>query len=299
MAVTTQTTPTARSTVAPAARAGREPRRYVGMILTYVVLILIALIIILPLLWMLSTSFKPKAQFFTRDIQWIPLTWTLANYQSLFSLKSIPIARWFLNSLVLSSIVTVLTLLVNSMAAYAYARLSFRGRNGIFAAMLATLFLPGMMFLVPNFLTVARLGWLNNWLGIIVPALAGIFGIFFLRQFFEGIPRELDEAAEIDGATIWQTYWRIILPLARPALATLAVITFLASWNDFLWPLLVLQDRNLLTLAPGLSLLKGAYTSEYGQMMAGSVIVAAPVLLIYLLLQRFIVASVATTGLKG
>jgi multiple sugar transport system permease protein len=140
---------------------------------------------------------------------------------------------------------------------------------------------------------------LNNYAGVIFPGLAGVFGVFFLRQFFESLPKELEEAAQIDGASTFQTFYKVALPLAKPALATLGIITFLGSWNDFLWPLLILKDRAMLTLPPGLRTLQGAYTSEYGQMMAGAAITAIPVLLLYLLLQRYIVESVATTGLKG
>jgi multiple sugar transport system permease protein len=155
------------------------------------------------------------------------------------------------------------------------------------------------MFLVPNFLTIAGLGLLNNWGGVIIPALAGVFGVFFLRQFFESIPKELEEAAAIDGANKFETFYKVVLPLAKPALATLGILTFLGSWNDFLWPLLILRDTKLQTLPPGLRTLQGAYTSEYGLMLAGAVIVAVPVLIIYIALQRFVVQSVASTGLKG
>jgi len=274
-------------------------RKRLQLALRYAILIVIALIILVPLVWMLSTSFKPKSQWFAREVEWIPRTFTLENYTKIFSSPSTPIGRWFLNSILLASITTVLTLFTASLAAYAYARLEFPGRKVIFAIMLSTLFLPGVMFLVPNFLTVFRLGLLNTYPGVFLPALAGVFGVFFLRQFFETIPKELEEAAHMDGATIFQTFWQIVLPLARPALATLSVITFLASWNDFLWPLLILKDRALQTLPPGLRTLQGAYTSEYGQMMAGSAIAAVPVLVLYLFMQRYIVESVATTGIKG
>lgn len=274
-------------------------RKRLQLALRYAILIVIALIILVPLVWMLSTSFKPKSQWFAREVEWIPRTFTFENYAKIFSSPSTPIGRWFLNSILLASITTVLTLFTASLAAYAYARLEFPGRKVIFAIMLSTLFLPGVMFLVPNFLTVFRLGLLNTYPGVFLPALAGVFGVFFLRQFFETIPKELEEAAHMDGATIFQTFWQIVLPLARPALATLSVITFLASWNDFLWPLLILKDRALQTLPPGLRTLQGAYTSEYGQMMAGSAIAAVPVLVLYLFMQRYIVESVATTGIKG
>jgi len=276
-----------------------ERRITVARILTYVLMILLALIFMLPLLWMLSTSLKPKAQLFAPVIQWIPQTFSLESYQKILANPAVPIGRWFVNSLIVSLAVTALILIIDSLAAYAYARMEFPGKNLIFGLLLSTLFLPGMMFLVPNFLTINNIHLLNNYLGVIIPGLAGVFGVFFLRQFFQTIPKDLEEAAVIDGANVFQTFLMIILPLAKPALATLAVITFLASWNDFLWPLLVLQQADMLTLPPGLRTLQGAYTSEYGQMMAGAVIAAVPVLIIYIALQRYIVQSVASTGIKG
>ena len=277
----------------------RPPGRALRLVGIYIVLILVALIILIPLLWLLSTSLKPKNELFTNTIQWIPITPTLDNYTRLFANQQTPVGRWFLNSLAIASITTLLVLAVDSLAAYAYARMQFPGRNILFGIMLLTLFLPGFMFIIPNFLTVNFLGLINNWGAVILPGLAGVFGVFFLRQFFEGIPKELEEAAEIDGANRFQVFYQIVLPLSRPALATLGIITFLASWNDFLWPLLVLKDRQIQTLPPGLSTLQSAYTSDYGLIMAGAVVVAIPVLILYTLLQRYIVQSVASTGLKG
>ena len=268
-------------------------------VVMYLVLTLIALIIILPLLWMLSTSLKPKSEWFLPQVYWIPRTFTLDNYENILNNPSLPIVRWFMNSLFVSTVFTVLVLIIDSAAGYAYARMEFPGRRFLFGFLLATLFLPGIMFLVPNFLTVSTLGLLNSYAGVIVPGLAGVFGVFFMRQFFESIPRELEEAAYIDGANRVQTFFYVALPLSKPAMATLGIITFLASWNDFLWPLLILKDRALLTLPPGLRTLQGAYTSEYGQMMAGAVITSIPVLILYILLQRYIVESVQTAGLKG
>lgn len=268
-------------------------------LMIYGVLIAIALLIILPLLWMLSTSFKPKAEWFLPQIHWLPRTFTWDNYDKILNNPSLPVERWFLNSLLISTLTTALVLTVDSIAAYAYARMEFFGKRVLYGMLLATLFLPGMMFLVPNFLTVANLNLLNSYAGVIMPSLAGVFGIFFMRQFFESLPKELEEAAYIDGATRIQTFFRIALPLSKPALATLGIITFLSSWNDFLWPLLILKERHLQTLPPGLRTLQGAYTSEYGQMMAGAVITSIPVLLLYLVLQRYVVQSVQTAGLKG
>jgi multiple sugar transport system permease protein len=274
-------------------------RKILGRIAIYAMMVLVAIIIIVPLIWMFSTSLKLKSQLFTQQIYWIPKVFTLDNYQRILGNPTTPIARWFINTLIVSSITTVVVLTVDALAAYAYARLEFPGRRILFGLLLATLFLPGVMFLVPNFVTVTQLGMLNQFSGVIIPAIAGVFGVYFMRQFYMTIPKELEEAAYIDGASIFQTFVQVILPLTKSALATLAVITFLASWNDFLWALLVLKERAMQTLQPGLRTLQGAYTSEYGLMMAGAVIVAVPVLLIYIFLQRYVVQSVATTGLKG
>ncbi|MEW5870044.1 MAG: carbohydrate ABC transporter permease [Chloroflexota bacterium] len=271
----------------------------ISRILIYTTLVVTTLIIIIPMIWMFSTSFKLKSQLFTKEIYWIPKVITLENYTKILNNPSTPIGRWFMNSLIVASVTTVLKLIIDSLAGYAYARMQFPGRKQIFGLLLATLFLPGVMFLVPNFVTVTKLGMLNKFSGVIIPALASVFGVYFMRQFFESIPKELEEAAEIDGANRLQIFTKIALPLAKPALATLAVIEFLGSWNDFLWALLVLKDRAAQTLQPGLRTLQGAYTSEYGLMMAGAVIVALPVLVLYVFLQRYIVQSVATTGLKG
>lgn len=295
MAVTTP----GRVSTPRTSRLGYRNRQLLARIAIYAILVIFALLFLMPLLWMLSTSFKPKSQWFTRELYWIPKTFTLQNYTILLSNSTTPIFRWFVNSLGVGVVVTTLILLIDSLAAYAYARMEFRGRKALFALLLSTLFLPGIMFLVPNFLTIYRLGLLNNYAGVIIPGLAGVFGVFFLRQFFETIPKDLEEAAQIDGASQLQTFFRVVLPLAKPAMATLGIITFLGSWNDFLWPLLILKDRTLQTLPPGLRTLQGAYTSEYGQMMAGAVIAAVPVLILYVALQRYIVQSVATTGLAG
>ena len=298
MATISATSDTVKTEHKAAAEVAPRPK-LLRLIPTYILLIFVSLLFVLPMLWMLSTSLKPKREWFSQTIEWIPKTFTLENYQKIFANSQTPIGSWFLNSLIIATVVTALVLLVDSLAAYAYARMEFPGRKAIFGLLLATLFLPGIMFLVPNFVTVASLGLLNNFAGVILPALAGVFGVFFLNQFFQSIPKELEEAAAIDGANRFQVFYKLVLPLSTSALATLGIITFLASWNDFLWPLLVLKDRSLQTLPPGLRTLQGAYTSEYGLMMAGAVIVAIPVLIIYVLLQRFIVASVASTGLKG
>jgi multiple sugar transport system permease protein len=269
-----------------------------GRVLLYTVLILFALFFLLPLLWMIVTALKPSAEWLRPN--WIPENPTLGNFTAILSNPSLPIMRWFLNSTLIATIFTALVLILDALAGYAYARMEFPGRNLLFGLLLATLVMPGLMFLVPNYITIANLGGLNTYWGVLVPGLAGVFGVFFMRQFFQNLPRELEEAAIIDGANPWTIFFRIALPLSIPALSTLGIITYLASWNDFLWPLLIVGNDPLKqTLPVGLAKLQGAYVFQYGQLMAGAVIAALPVLILYLMLQRYIVESVASSGLKG
>jgi multiple sugar transport system permease protein len=283
----------------PALDAPRPAHRRLtaGGIARYIVLMLIGLFFALPLLWMFSTALKPFQEWLQPN--WIPQQPTLENFSSIFSDPSVPVYRWFLNSLVIAVLFTGLTLAIASMAAYAYARLEFPGRQLIFGMLLATLVMPGLMFLIPNYLMISRLGWLDTYQGVIAPGLSSVFSVFFLRQFFLSIPRELEEAARIDGASTWTTFLRVALPLAGGGLATLAVLNFMSSWNDFLWPLLILTEREGQTLPAGLATLQGQYTFDYGKLMAGAAVTAVPVLVLYIFLQRYIVRSVAMTGLKG
>ncbi len=283
----------------PVERTSSSPAgsKLIGRIAVYAVLILIALFFVMPIVWMFSTALKPFVE--TLQMTWIPKEPTVQNFRDIFSDPSIPVLRWFVNSLAIATIFTLLVLIVDSLAGYAYARLDFPGRNALFGLLLATLVMPGIMFLIPNFITVARIGWLNTYQGVMGPGLAGVFGVFFLRQFFQGVPKELEEAAYIDGAGLWTTFFRVSLPLAKGALATLAIITFLHSWNDFLWPLLVMNVRERQTLPVGLATIQGQYTFDYGKLMAGAAVTAIPVLILYTLLQRYIVQSVAMSGLKG
>jgi multiple sugar transport system permease protein len=270
-------------------------------VLLYAVLILIALFFVLPLLWMLSTAFKAESAVITdRDIAlgFVPSEPTFANFEFIFGSRDTPVIRWMINSFVVSGVGTVLTLILTSLSAYAFARIDFPFKNVLFSILIATLLLPGVMFLVPQFLLIDILGLFNSYPALILPGLAGVFGIFFMRQFFLGIPVELEEAAYVDGANRFRTFWSVVLPLAGPALATLAVITFLAYWNDYLWPLIVCQGEGC-TLPAGLRTFQGAYTAQYGLLMAGATMAAIPVLIIYIVAQRWIVQSVASAGVKG
>jgi multiple sugar transport system permease protein len=287
------------ASTAPADRVGSGPAgvSIVSRILLYTVLVLFGFFFILPLAWMFVTAIKP----FQEQLQanWIPQAPTFANFRSIFTDPTVPAIRWFFNSLGIASAFTALVLFVDSLAGYAYARMEFPGRNLLFGLLLATLVMPGLMFLVPNYITISGLGLLNNYAGVILPGLAGVFGVFFMRQFFQGIPKELEEAARIDGAGTFTTFFQVVLPLAKGALATLGVITFMASWNDFLWPLLIMNRRELQTLPVGLATLQGQFTFDYGVLMSGAAVTAIPVLLIYIFLQRFIVQSVAMSGMGG
>ena len=282
-------------TVAGSRRRFRFP---LGTIVLYVVLTLIALVFVLPLIWMLSTALKPESQVFT-DRGFIPQNPTLDNFlQILTASGNTPVFRWLINSFIVSISGTVLTLLLTSLSAYAFARIDFRGKNLLFTLLISTLLLPGVIFLVPQFLLIDQLGLYNTIPAFILPGLAGVFGVFFMRQFFLGIPVEIEEAAYVDGANRLKTFWSIILPLSGPALATLGVITFLAFWNDYLWPLIVCRGAGC-TIPPGLRNLQGQYTAEYHLLMAGAVLAAIPVLLLYVVAQRWIVQSVTSAGVKG
>ncbi len=264
----------------------------------YLTLILFALFFLLPLLWMVVTAFKPFEEWLNPN--WIPVNPTLENFTSIFNDESLPVVNWFFNSLLIASLFTAAILILDSLAGYAYARLEFAGKNLLFGLLLATLVMPGIMFLIPNYLTVARLGWIGDIQGVIAPGLSGVFGVFFMRQFFQSLPRELEEAAYIDGAGIFRTFWSVILPLSKGPIITLGIITFLTSWNDFLWPLLILGgDRQALTLPVGLATLQGQYTFDYGKLMAGALVLTVPVLILYAIFQRYIIRSISMTGIKG
>jgi len=212
--------------------------------------------------------------------------------------EEIPIARWFGNSVFISSSVAFLVVFVDSLAAYGLARLNLPGKKWVFAIIVATLMVPGQILLVPVYLILNRLGWLDSPLALIIPAGAGAFGVFLLHQFFLGIPRELEEAAALDGCSRLGIYWRVVLPLSRPVLATLGIFTFVGSWNDFLGPLVFLDSVDKYTLPVGIALFQTSYYTEYGLTLAASVLCTLPVLIVFLIFQRQIIQGVALTGLK-
>jgi multiple sugar transport system permease protein len=260
---------------------------------------LLALLFLTPLLWMASTSLKSTAEVSQADLTFLPQDPTTEGYEKILGAPQTPVEQWFLNSMIAATGQTLLVLVVATMAAYALARLSFPGKRIITAVVLATLFVPPISLLIPNYVIVSNLGWLDSLTAVIVPGAAGAFGVFFLRQFFLSLPVELEEAALLDGASRWKIYLTIIVPLSRPALATLALLTFLANWNDFLWPLYVLFSPERLTIQPGLSTLQSAYTTDYATILAGGAIASIPVLILFLVSQRFVIEGIARGGLKG
>lgn len=283
------------------------PRRWhpkLGDVLTYVILIVLAIFFIAPIVWMISTSLKAGAEVFT-DTGWIPQNPSLTNFETIFG-SDFPVISWFVTSLLTSTIGTFLVIVLTSMSGYAFARMDFPGKRILFSLLIATLLLPSVMFLVPQFLIILQIGNVVPAIGLasipayMLPHLAAVFGVFFMRQFFQAIPFEIEEAAYVDGASRFKTFRSVVLPLAGPALATLGVITFLAIWNDYLWPLVNCTfDSNACTLQAGLVNFQGQYSAEYGLLMAGTVVAAVPVLIFYVLAQRFVIQSVASAGVKG
>ncbi len=263
----------------------------------YLLLIISAVIMIVPFLWMLSTSLKGTQYILDPVPQLIPNPVVSDSYTRLFDLY--PVGRWIFNSLLVAALATGGQLLSCSMAAYAFARIRFRGSNLLFLLYLATMMVPFQVTVTPLFILMRNLGWVNTYQSMILPQIFSAFGTFLLRQSFQTIPRELEESAFLDGASHLTVYRKIILPLARPALATLAVFAFMGSWNAFLWPLFVVNDPNLMTLPVGLSLLRGRYLTEWNLVMAGSVITIVPMLIVYIFAQKYLVKGFVMSGLKG
>jgi multiple sugar transport system permease protein len=268
--------------------------------LRYAVLILVALAFIAPLIFMLVTSFKTRADATSLPPSWIPSPFSLDAYRTLLAGSGeTPVLRWFGNSMLAAGLHALLVVSTSAMAAYALARMEFKGKSIVFGMIIATLFVPPVILIIPNYLIVGKLFWLDTLIAIIVPTAASAFGVFFLRQFFVGLPLELEEAARLDGANRWQVFWKVVLPLSRPALVTLAMLSFLTNYNDFLWPVYVLFSPENQTLPAGLSTLQTANAVRYDLLMAGAVVASAPVLALYLFSQRFIIEGVSRSGLKG
>ena len=253
-------------------------------------------IFVVPLLWAASTSFKSFTDIMSYPPTFFPTAMTLENYAEMWTRLDFP--RLLRNSLIFAGGVTALALVCDSLAAYALARFEFPGRNVVFILILVTLMIPGEIRLVPLFNLVEAMGLLNTYGGLILPRAADAFGIFFLRQFFLAIPRDLEDAGRVDGASELRIFRTIILPLSTPALVTLGLFIFMANWNDLLWPLIMSTNGDLATLPAGLASFKGEHVTEYGPLMAGSVLAMLPMLVAFVFVQRTFVQSIASTGLK-
>ena len=286
-------------------------RRLLKPTFLHLVLAAGALTTIVPFLWMISTSLKPEPEIFRFPPVWIPSAWQWDNYAK--AMTAAPFARYFLNTVIYAVGITASNLLFCSMAAYAFARLRFPGRNLLLILVLGTMMIPAQVTMVPVFIMLKRWpllggndvlgagghGLLNTYTGLILPGAVGAFGIFLLRQFFMTLPRELEDAARIDGCSEAGIYWRIILPLSKPAMATLGIFTFTAAWNEFLWPLLIMSKDSMKTLQVGLQVFQTQYTTTWDLLMAGTVVVTIPVLIIFLFGQRYFTRGIALSGMKG
>ena len=265
--------------------------------LLHVALVTGAILAVGPLLWMVSASLMPSGQATSLPIRLLPHPATLGQYAALFS--RLAMGRYFFNSLLIASLVTVLSLLVNGLAGYAFAKLRFRGRDRLFTLLLALLVVPAQVTMLPLFLMLRGMGLVNTFAGVIIPGLASVFGIFLIRQYALGIPDELLDAARMDGAGEWRIFRSIVLPVLVPVLVTLGIFTFLATWNDFLWPLIVLSDDRHYTLPVALASLSGEHVQDVELMMAGAVVTVLPVMVLFLALQRFYLRGILVGSVKG
>jgi multiple sugar transport system permease protein len=263
----------------------------------YLILITGALLTITPFIWMVSASFMADGHASVFPPRFLPDKFTFEQYVNLFSRLEVTVN--FINSLVLSTIVTLISLLFNSMAGYAFAKFRFKGRDKLFNVLLSSMIIPAQVIMLPLFLMLKYMGVLNTYLAIIIPGMANIFGIFLIRQYVLAIPDSLIEAARIDGASEFQIYLTVIIPLAKPILITLAIFTFLGTWNDFLWPLIALTDSSMFTLPVALANLMGEHTKDPELMMAGSVLTILPVIILFLVLQKYYIRGIMAGSVKG
>lgn len=277
---------------------GKREREFLTKIITYFVLLFGAAVMIIPFLWMVSTSLKEPTSIFILPPEWIPKNPTLSNFQQAWDVAMLP--RGFLNSSIIAITSTLGEVFASTLAGYSFARMKFPGRNAMFGVLLVTMMIPGVVMLIPAFIMFTRIGWVNTWNPLIIPVLFGTpFAVFLSRQFFATLPADLEDAAKVDGATHFQTYLYIFMPLARPLIATLFVLGFIARWNDFLSPLIYLRSVELFPVPLLLSRLDSLYEQNWTLLMAGATLALLPIMALFFMLQRYFVESVALTGIKG
>jgi len=281
-----------------AQRLTLNTQRSLRAALTYAALLLFAVVFVAPFLWMVSTSLKPDDQIFSEQVRWIPRPFLWENYPK--SLESFPFLLYLGNTLLVCVLTTLGTVFSAALPAYGFSRIPWRGRDTLFLVLLMTIMLPAQVTMIPTFLIFRHLGWTGTFLPLIVPSfLGGAFSIFLLRQFFLTIPQELSDAARIDGCSEWSILWRVIVPLAKPAIATVALFAFTNAWMDFLNPLIYLHDERNYTLAIGLQAFLGRHGGEWNLLMAAATVITLPMLLLFFFAQRTFIRGIALTGMKG
>lgn len=277
----------------------RNKKRTAAKIATYTILIMISFICLVPFYWMLRSSLMDMSQIFTMPPVWIPSPIRFSNYKE--ALTMLPFAKYFLNTLFIVLITVSGTVITSSLCAYSFSRINWRGRDTVFGILLTAMMIPFAVTLIPIFIGWQKLGLVNTYAPLVIPAWfgGGVFNVFLLRQFFRTIPKELDEAARIDGANHFTIYSRIILPLSKPSLIVVGLFSFMGSWNDFLGPLVYLNDSDKFTLSLGLMQFNGMYTAQWQYMMAASAVVVLPIVIIFFMGQKYFIEGIAMTGMKG
>ena len=284
--------------------------KMIRRILWYLFGTLFAVITVYPFLWMIGTSFKEQVEIYARPLSLIPEKFTLENYRTV--MNTVPFLMYFKNSMILAVTGVLTNVFLGALAGYAFAKLDFRGKKVLFRILLSSMMIPGIVTMVPQFVVLRKFpfaggnnlfgqggrGFINSFWAIILPGACGVYAVFFMKQFFETLPGDLAEAARLDGASEFRIFWQVYLPLITPAAMTLGIMTFQGGWNNFMWPLIVLNDPKKYTIQIGLSLFKTNYTSNYGAMMGGTVIATLPVLLLFIFAQRYFVEGIAFSGSK-
>ena len=278
--------------------SGRNLADRLSSWLATAVLILAAIVWLIPIAWVVNTALKTEADTTTVPITWIPPSgFTMESFWQVLSAGNM--LRWFFNSFLTSSIITVLVVLLASLAAFGFSRISFPGRNFLFFAIVAGIVIPPQVLIVPLFQEMDALGLVDTYWGIILPQIAAPIAVFIFKQFFDGIPRELEDAARVDGASRFRIYWQIWMPLARPAIAAVSIFIFVISWNNFLWPFIVVTNTDMMTIPVGITTVQSSYGVRYADIMASAVLAGLPLVVVFLFFQRQIVQGIANTGLKS
>lgn len=270
--------------------------KFLKSFILHILVYALAFLVLAPFIWMILTSFKDMSEIYVYPPKWLPTTFNFENYVNAFS--AAPFGRYYFNSVLVALTVTIGQLITCSLAAFAFARLKFWGRDVLFFIFLGTMMIPYNVTMIPSFMVLYWLGWIDSYYALIVPGLASAFGTFLLRQFFITIPRELEEAAYIDGATRLQVLRRIIIPLAKPALATLAIFTFMGAFNDFIWALIVVNSEEMRTVQLGLAIFRDRYLTQWDLLMAGSVTAVLPILIVFFFAQKYFIKGITLSGLK-